>query len=85
MQRELEALAGRAADRAAAELDKAVAEPDRVAAAAFEVPAVAFGVPAVAFEVPEVVDLYFPYSSFYAFPPLGLAFKCYILGVRSHA
>ena len=72
------------ADRAAAELDKAVAEPDRVAAAAFEVPAVAFEVPEVAFEVPEVLDC-FPYSSFFAFPPLGLAIKCYALGVRSHA
>ena len=76
--------ADRAADKAAGVPDKAAEVPDRAA----EVPDKGVEAPAEAaveaFEVPEVLDC-FPYSSFFAFPPLGSAFKCYVLGVRSHA
>ena len=65
------------------------AEPaDRAVEAAVEVPDKGVEAPAEAaveaFEVPEVLDC-FPYSSFVAFPPLGSAFKCYALGMRSYA
>lgn len=81
--------ADRAAGKAAEVPDRAVAEPaDRAAEAAVEVPDKGVEAPAEAaveaFEVPEVLDC-FPYSSFVAFPPLGSAFKCYALGMRSYA
>ena len=81
--------ADRAAGKAAEVPDRAVAEPaDRAVEAAVEVPDKGVEAPAEAaveaFEVPEVLDC-FPYSSFVAFPPLGSAFKCYALGMRSYA
>lgn len=81
--------ADRAAGKAAEVPDRAVAEPaDRAAEAAVEVPDKGVEAPAEAaveaFAVPEVLDC-FPYSSFVAFPPLGSAFKCYDLGMRSYA
>ena len=79
--------AGKAAevpDRAAEVPGRAAEVPDKAA----EAPAEGVEVPAEeaveASEVPEVLDC-FPYSSFVAFPPLGSAFKCYALGVRSYA
>ena len=81
--------ADRAADKAVAvPAGKAAEVPDRAAEAAVEVPDKGVEAPAEAaaeaFEVPEVLDC-FPYSSFVAFPPLGSAFKCYDLGMRSYA